>query len=135
MHGKLGFAAIVALMVGLTTSASAFVPEWRRVGSRVVEFDGERDVIRLGADEGRFDALKIEVGGGPIELYDVIVTFADGSRFFPKTRFRFAAGTGTRVLDLPGDARVIRQVAFVYRATHRKGTATVTLWARGPWAR
>ena len=136
MHAKPWYTALAtALALTIAAPAVAAHDEWVRVGSRQVDYGGDRDIIRLGPDAGRFDALKLEVAGGPLELYDLIVTFADGTRYFPKTRFRFAAGTGSHVLELPGPARVIRQVTFAYRSTKLSRTTTVALWARGPWAR
>jgi hypothetical protein len=43
------------------------------------------------------------------------VTFANDQTFSPKIRHRFADGTETHVIDLPGDQRTIKRIDFKYR--------------------
>lgn len=128
---KVGVPAL--LMFGallLSAPAQAGPGDWERLGSRKVSFAADKDTIGVGAAEGRFDAIKLEVDRGDLEMWDVVVTFGDGSRFSPETRFVFDQGTHSRTIDLPGDARVIRKVEFLYRSKLRKGHATLTLWGR-----
>ncbi len=62
-------------------------------------------------------------------MYNVKVTFGDGSSFSPQTRLVFAQGAWSRVIDLPGNARRIRKVEFWYRSRGaRTGRARVQLF-------
>jgi hypothetical protein len=105
--------------------------DWELLGTRRVSFRAERDVIPVTAREGRFLAIKLEVEGGNLEMYDIRVVFGDGSAFSPDTRITFREGGWSRTLDLPGEARVIRRVEFLYRSQLRRGRATVRLYGRG----
>lgn len=123
--------ALVAAIVGAASAAScATAQQWERLGSRRVQFTAERDVIEVGAVEGRFTALRIEVAGGDLEMFNIRVVFGDGSDFSPDTRLRFRQGSRSRVIDLPGGARVVRRVSFAYRSSLRRGRATVSLFGR-----
>ena len=107
-------------------------PRWDRLGSREVKFRGERDAIAVTAAEGRFVAIKLEVDDGDLELYDVVVTFGDGDKFSPATRFAFDQNSRSRSIDLPGGARVIKKVEFFYRSKLARGHANMTLWGLHP---
>ena len=84
-----------------------------------------------GRREGRFSALRIAVKGAPLEISDLVVTFDDSKTFSPNLRARFEENSWSREIDLPGDRRVIRSVAFTYRSLDRRdGRATVMLYGR-----
>jgi hypothetical protein len=92
-----------------------------------VSFQVDRDAIEVGREEGR--KLRVVVQGGPIELYDMKVHFGDGWVFDPQLRHVFREGSTSRVIDLSGDRRTIRRIAFVYRSVERRdGRATVSVY-------
>ncbi len=103
---------------------------WELLGTRRVSFVRERDVIEVTAREGRFRALKLEVDGGDLEMFDMRIVFGDGSAYSPETRFLFRQGSWSRTFDLPGEARVIRRIEFRYRSTVRRGQATVRVYGK-----
>jgi hypothetical protein len=104
---------------------------WQLLGRREVDFGRDRDRIELGRGAGRFAELKFTVRGGDIELYDVKVSFGDGSFYHPDTRVSFRDGSESRVINLPGERRVLRGVEFFYRSTSRReGRATLSLFGR-----
>jgi hypothetical protein len=116
------------LLAAALTGAHVAPPAWELLGSRRVTFAAERDVIHVGAVEGRFTALKVQVQGGNIDMYDVRITFGDGETWSPATRLVFREGSWSRTLDLPGRARVIRTVEFRYRSQLRRGRATIEVF-------
>ncbi len=118
------------LLSSACASSRAAPGDWDRLGSRQVNFVGDRDTIVVTASEGRFDAIRLDVDRGDLEMYDVVVTFGNGERFSPETRWRFNQGTRSRVIDLPGEARFIKTVSFLYKSKLRKGRATLTLFGR-----
>jgi hypothetical protein len=98
------------------------------LGARWVTFRAEKDTI-IAAHRGRFSKLRLHVSGSPLEMYNVRVTFGDGSRYSPPTRLVFAQGGWTRVLDLPGHQRHIRKIEFWYRSRGpRTGRANVQVF-------
>ena len=93
--------------------AAVVQQQWVHLGSRVVGSGGDRDIIRT-AGEGRFRRIRFLAEGGDLELFDVRITFADGKAFSPPGRFSFAGNQRSRVIALPGGARVIRWINFFY---------------------
>jgi hypothetical protein len=103
---------------------------WEKLGERTVDEKNDKDTIQVGRDDGRFKAIQLKVEGSSMVLADVVVTFGDGSKFEPKTRIVFDKNSSTRVIDLPGDRRVIKRVDFHYGNLPGGGRARVELWAR-----
>jgi hypothetical protein len=104
--------------------------DWTRLGERWVDGAHDRDVIAVGAREGKYRRIMIVVEHSALEMYDVVVNFGDGSRFSPPTRHVFSANTRSHVIDLPGDRRVIRNVEFRYGNLPGGGRAQAELWAQ-----
>jgi hypothetical protein len=103
--------------------------DWVRLGARTVDGTHDRDVIAVGAREGKYHRIMIVVEHSALEMFDVVVTFGDGSRFSPPTRHIFGANTRSHVIDLPGNARIIRNVEFRYGNLPGGGQAEAELWA------
>jgi hypothetical protein len=92
---------------------------------------GDRDRIQVGRDEGKFRQITIVVLDSDIELYDVKVKFGRGPVFDPQIKSAvFREGTRTRVIDLPGDRRVIKNIEFAYRNLPGGGNARVQVWGK-----
>jgi hypothetical protein len=106
------------------------VTGWSRLGERVIQGAVDHDTIVVTAAEGAFTRIMLRVEHSSIELFNIVVTFGDGSTFSPPTRLVFRPGETTRVIDLPGGARVIRRVDFVCANLPGGGRAQVELWAR-----
>jgi hypothetical protein len=98
---------------------------------RPVDFRLDHDVI-LGVGDGAFRAIRINVEGGDLEMFDIKVTFGNGETFSPGTRVYFREGSRSRVIDLPGDARIIRRIDFFYRSAPfgGQGRAAVHVYGR-----
>jgi hypothetical protein len=118
--------AILATVVLLTLPGAG----WDLLGSRRVSFALDHDAILVGAREGRYTAIKIEVAGGNLEMYDIRLTFGDGDTWSPNTRVQFREGSWSRTIDLPGPGRLIRRIDFLYRSRLRRGAATVRVFGR-----
>ncbi|HET6149978.1 MAG TPA: hypothetical protein VFH68_20730 [Polyangia bacterium] len=104
--------------------------DWTKLGERWVDGVRDRDVITVGAREGRYRRIMIVVEHSALEMFDVVVTFGDGTRFSPPTRHVFSADTRSHVIDLPGNDRVIRTVEFRYGNLPGGGRAQAELWAQ-----
>lgn len=103
---------------------------WEKLGERIVDGRADKDMIPVGRDDGKFGDIQLKVEGSALELFDVVVTFGDGTTFSPGTRLAFANGATTRVIDLPGGKRVIKKVDFKYGNLPGGGRAQIELWAR-----
>lgn len=100
------------------------------LGSRKVDFRGEKDTIMVTAAEGTFEAIRLEVEGNGLEMWDVEITYGDGNKHSPATRLHFGEDSWSRRIDLPGGNRVIRKVEFKYKSQgpRREGRATIKLF-------
>lgn len=120
--------------VAFAPATAQLADEWELLGSRRVSFAAERGVIEVGVREGFFSAIKIEVAGGHLEMYNIRLTFGNGDAWSPSTRVTFREGAWSRTIDLPGPARVIRKIEFWYRSRLRRGQATVRVFGRAATA-
>jgi len=102
---------------------------WVKLGERSVDGIRDRDVITVGAREGTYRRIMIVVERDPLEMFDVVVTFGDGTQFAPHTRAIFNPETRSHVIDLPGGRRVIRSVEFHYGNVAGGRHALAELWA------
>lgn len=103
---------------------------WTKLGERWVHGGVDHDTIAVTAAEGRFTRVMLKVERSSLELFDVVITFGDGTTFSPATRLVFTPGETSRVIDLPGGARVIRRVDFRMANLPGGGRAQLELWAR-----
>lgn len=122
--------AALTLVAAPTPAVVQQQSEWELLGTRQVNFRGDKDVISVTRKEGTFRAIKIEVAGGNLDMHDIRVVFGDGSSFSPETRVEFREGSWSRTIDLPGTARVIRSIEFNYRSELKRGRATVRVFGR-----
>jgi len=61
----------------------------------------------------------------------MVVTFGNDEKFSPKLQYRFAEGSGSRTIDLPGDRRTIKRIDFNYRSINRReGKGRVEVYGR-----
>jgi hypothetical protein len=120
-----------ALVIGAAASSELLAQaDWELLGTRKVSLAKETDVIEVARRDGRFDAIRVEVDNGPIELHDVQVVFTNGETFSPTTRISFTENDRTRVIDLPGNTRTIQRIGFRYRGPLRLGAATLKVYGR-----
>lgn len=123
---------IFLLLLSLATiSNQAEAQRWEHLGSRVVNWGLDRDVIPVTWREGKFDALRLEVRGGNVNMHRMIVHFENGAIQEIELRQRFRRGAESRVIDLAGNNRFIEKVVFVYDTQNRsRRKAVVSLFGR-----
>ena len=89
----------------------------------------EKDILNVGASEGGFKKLKIKVTGGTVYVTRMVLTYGNGTREEIPLRYTFRKGAESRIIDLRGETRVIRKIAFTY---DRKNTAkSAKIWVAG----
>jgi len=126
-------AFVVTLLLALFASSTARAQDWDskgwvKLGERSVSGRYDRDKISVGKYEGKFTKLTMHVEHSEIELLDFEITFANGERFHPSLRHFFKEGARTRVIDLPGDERVIKDINLRYKNLPGGGNASVAVW-------
>ena len=106
---------IVSLLLSTAfLSSSAFAAEWVKLGTKNIDFKGDVDVIQVGKSKGLFKSIQIKANRGGFDLYDIVVHFENGNKFSPDTRVSFTNNSLSRDIDLPGEARAIEKIKFIY---------------------
>lgn len=119
--------AFIGLMVG-TARADWDRNGWVKLGEQTVNGKVDRDTIRVGTKEGKFTKLTIAVEKSELELLSFVVTFANGQKFTPAVKHSFKENSRTRVIDLPGDERVIQKIDITYKNVRGGGNAAIEVW-------
>lgn len=129
-----GITSVLAIVVGLAVTGGVAKAEpwdskgWVKLGEREVNGRVDHDKIDVGRYEGAFTKLTLYVEKSEMELLDFEITFGNGERFHPEVKHFFREGTRTRVIDLPGDKRIIRNINLRYRNVPGGGRARVEVW-------
>lgn len=103
---------------------------WVKLGEREVNGRVDHDRIEVGRYEGKFSKLTLYVENSEIELLDFEITFGNNERVRPGVKHFFKEGQRTRVIDFPGDERVIQFIDLRYRNLPGGGRAKVQVWAK-----
>jgi len=115
------------LLLGLASTALA--QKWEYLGEANVDGGVDHDRIVVTAAKGEYRAIEIRVEKGAIKFDHVVVHFGNGSSDPIAIRSRIPAGGKTRVIDLPGNRRVIDSVEFWYeRGNWASEKPKVRLW-------
>ena len=125
--GMLSFCWLLSALAGAAQTPG----RWEILGHREVDFRNDHDQIDVVRSEGRFKQIQFRVKDAPIEVTNMVVTFANDQTFSPKIRHQFAEGSGSHVIDLPGERRTIKRIDFNYKSiSHREGKGIVEVLAR-----
>jgi hypothetical protein len=112
-----------------TAAESPRSNEYESLGERWVSSKNDRDSIHAGR-QGRFRQILIVVDESALEMNNVVVHFGDGTSYSPNTRLVFDRSSRSRVIDLPGDARIVKRVDFRYGNLPGGGRAHVEVFGR-----
>lgn len=105
--------------------------EWQKLGSRIVDYKVERDVIPVGAREGGFTKLKVAVKGGAINMHKMIVSYSNGTSETIALRHNFGPNGDSRIIDIAGGKRFIQKITFFYDTKNlARNKAIVSIYGR-----
>jgi hypothetical protein len=106
-------------------------PGWTLLGQQQVGLKTEKERIAIGVKEGQFRELLVMAKGAGVTIDSMTVTLGSKKEFKLKVQQELKEGESSKPIDLPGEARNIRHVDFVYRtAAKGSGRATVMLYGR-----
>lgn len=132
---------IIGLSLALILSSSGFagamhskkVSEvgWEKLGMKSVDMMADHDIILVTAQEGFFTKVKLVIQKAPIHLNNMNIVFRNGDHeniVFDKF---FEIGSSTRIIDLPGNKRIIKEIRLNYKSVRSgNGRALVTAWGK-----
>ena len=104
---------------------------WVKLGSKKVNMHADHDEIIVTATEGTFTKLKFKVIKAPLTVHNVRVVFGNGESKNIVFNKKFPAGSETRVIDLPGNKRVIKKIKMNYKTPkNANGRAIVLVFGK-----
>ncbi|MCU0784984.1 MAG: hypothetical protein MUF81_13255 [Verrucomicrobia bacterium] len=130
---KLAVMLAAMCLVFPAPAGSDWAKDWRKLGSATVTFSKDRDEIRC-AGKGFVRQIVVEVRKTAVNFDDMNVHLVNGTVLDVPLRAVVRAGERSRVIDLPGEARLIKKIVFRYRSVGGgdKGRAQVVVWGNKP---
>lgn len=101
-----------AVLFQASPSSAREVP----LGSVTFEAKPQRDIVNVGAQGNNVRAIRMEVRQSDVEVLELTVVYANGSREDLRVRQLFRAGSSSREIALAGGARNVRQIIVTYMA-------------------
>jgi hypothetical protein len=99
-------------------------------GTQTVGFGVDRDVIRVGAEVGKFDRIRMRVLDNDIFIRSMKVVFANGESEEIAYNADVKSNTRTRWIDLKGD-RFIKEIQLIYNSKPNfKGRAYIEVFGQ-----
>ena len=110
---------------------------WVLLGAESAGFIGfDKDVIKVGRNEGGFKRLRVTVKDRAISLNELRIVYGSGQEDVVPIKAKVEAGSTYGPIDLKGGSRVIKEVQaryrsrFIDREARGKGRAIVEVWGQ-----
>jgi hypothetical protein len=127
----LAIALIVAALIPATSPTWA--KGWVTLGCRDVNFNVDRDVVRVARNGERFTAIRLRVTGNDIRMLDLKVVYGNGKPDDIPVQAVIRAGSQSGPLDLHGRDRGIDRIQMIYKSRPNfNGRARVCVDGRTP---
>lgn len=105
--------------------------KWEKLGTRIVNYGLDKDVIPVGGREGNFTKLKVVVKGGAVNMHRMTVHYMNGEVEKVALKHNFSKASATRTIDLKGHKRKIKKITFFYDTKNlARKRATVHVFGR-----
>jgi hypothetical protein len=118
----------LCLVVASCTSLYAQRAHMVHLGDASVDGARDRDTINVGRHAGAFRAIQLRVHGGAVNFDRVIVRYGNGTQEELQIRSTIPSGGQTRIIDLPGERRIIQSVDFWYGKANWRTRPRVSLY-------
>ncbi|GIU67301.1 hypothetical protein [Candidatus Phycosocius spiralis] len=103
---------------------------WRMIGQMQAQRTLDRDALYVRADRA-YSAIRIRVLNAPMEFFNVQIHFRNGGSREINVRQWIERGGATRIINLPGEKRLISRIVFWYKTPPLAGQRSmVQVWAR-----
>jgi hypothetical protein len=115
MRRKLTLPMLALFLIAASfTTASAQRGRLVYLGNAHVDGAVDHDSIKVGHSEGTFRAIQLRISGGAVNFDRVVVRYGNGTSEEIAIRNRIPDGGQTRIIDLPGERRIIQSVDLWY---------------------
>lgn len=105
--------------------------KWTLLGEKLVNDRLDHDIVVVTARQGDFKALQLRVKGASVDFRKVVVVYGNGMRDEIELRHTIPARGSSRIIDLRGNDRVIREIELWYDANTIRGRkALVRIFGR-----
>lgn len=118
----------LCLVVASCTSLYAQRAHTVLLGEARVDGARDRDTISVGRQAGGFRAIQLRVHGGAVNFDRIIVRYGNGTQEELQVRSTIRDGGHTRIIDLPGERRMIQSVDFWYGKAQWRTRPRVSLF-------
>ena len=103
--------------------------EWEKLGTKMVNMRADHDVLLVTHHEGLYTKVRFGVRKAPIMLHNIRIVFGNGDDKEVVFNKRIDAGKFSRVVDLPGNKRIIKKIKLNYKTIPAvNGRAIFVAW-------
>lgn len=128
---------VVSFLIGMLVSNNVAVAQtnsvsedWQQLGTHVVDYTLDYDVIPVTHKKGTFTTLKFRVLDGNINMHRCMVTFENGDKQEIEIKHQFTANS-EKTVDLKGNNRIIEKITFWYDTKNTSSNkAVIEAWGR-----
>jgi hypothetical protein len=105
--------------------------DWQLLGKQTVDLGRERQIIDVGAEGGRMNALVLRARRDDIRLRRLKLVYGNGEEEEVPVDSVLYAGEETSIIELKGRARAVQSIEIVTRAAGKTGRrAELEVWGR-----
>lgn len=127
----LGFIMVMMTNITFAQKADKMFDGWTLLGTRVVDYTIDRDVVSLKETKNYITGLKFIVKNGTINMHKATVHFTNGDTQVIEFDDEVNTQNDGRLWDLKGNSRVIEKVTFWYDTVNKsKDKAVVEVWGK-----
>jgi hypothetical protein len=104
---------------------------WELIGTHVVDYGLDHDVIDLNNTTETYTSIKIVVKQGSVNVHKATVHFANDDKQDIDLSKNLNTSTDETVIDLKGNDRVIKKVTFWYNTKNKsESKGVVEVWGK-----
>jgi hypothetical protein len=121
----------LVMLFAVAASSSAHAQRrggWVLLGERHIDGRADNDKIDVGKDNGTFRAIQFRVQGGRVNFDRIMVRYLNGEHEEISVRSEVPPGGKSRLIDLPGNRRVIESVSMWYSKDNWRVRPTIRVY-------
>jgi len=110
---------VLALMLAIPSFSQG--KKWTVLGEKLVNDRLDHDILPVTARRGDFNSLMLKVKGASVDFKKMVVVYGNGERDEIELKHTINAGGSSRIIDLKGGDRIIKEIEFWYDANTIRG--------------